>query len=133
MSYETLLEQAYEEVKPIQPCERFEIVPVRGHHEGGRTIISNFSQIACHIRRQPEHLIKFLGKELASSTELSGDRLIISRKLPSTTINSKIKKYVDNFVLCPNCKKPDTELSDENYKTYLKCLACGTKKEIHKI
>lgn len=133
MDYETLLNEAYENVEATEEVERFEILKVKGHHEGTRTILSNFAQVVANIRRSPEHLLKFLSKELASQCEVKGDRLILSRRLASKDINDKIEKYVNKFVLCPKCAKPDTELSEEGNKAFLKCLACGEKYEVHKI
>ena len=133
MNYEQLLDEAYENVEASEVAERFEILKVEGHHEGVRTIISNFSQIVANVRRAPEHLLKFLSKELASQCEVRGDRLILSRKLSRKNIDDKIEKYVNSFVLCPRCLKVDTELSEEGGKTFLRCLACGEKQEIHKI
>ena len=133
MDYEELLDEAYVNVKETSQCRRFEVLKVKGHHEGTRTVISNFMQIATCVRRTPEHLLKFLTKELASLGEIKGDRLILSRKLPSKNINEKIEKYVNRFVLCPKCRKPDTELSEEGAKLFMRCLACGEKHEVHKI
>lgn len=133
MNYEALLDEAYENVEATSECGRFEILKVKGHHEGTRTVISNFGQVATCVRRAPEHLLKFLTKELASSAEIKGDRLILSRKLASKDINEKIEKYANRFVLCPKCKKPDTELNEEMGKTFLRCLACGEKYEAHKV
>jgi len=133
MGYEDLLEEAYENVEPVKECGRFEVLKVKGHHEGTRTIITNFAQVVTCLRRNVEHVIKFLNKELASSGELKGDRLILSRKLSSKEINEKIGKYVNRFVLCPRCKKPDTELEEDKGKAFLRCLACGEKYEVHKI
>ena len=133
MGYEDLLNEAYEKVEPVEECRRFEMLKVKGHHEGTRTIISNFSQIVANVRRTPAHLLKFLSKELASQCEVRGDRLILSRKLSRKNIDDKIEKYVNSFVLCPKCSKVDTELSEEGGKTFLRCLACGEKYEIHKV
>jgi len=133
MGYDELLDEAYENVEASEEVERFEILKVKGHHEGIRTIISNFTQIVANVRRTPEHFLKFLTKELASQGEIRGDRLILSRKLASKDINDKIEKYVNSFVLCPKCSKPDTELVEEDGKSFLKCLACGEKREVHKI
>ncbi|MFH1521572.1 MAG: translation initiation factor IF-2 subunit beta [archaeon] len=133
MNYEALLDEAYKNVKATIECGRFEILKVKGHHEGTRTIISNFMQVAMCVRRTPEHLLKFLTKELASSGEIKGDRLILSRKLSSKDINEKIERYVNRFVLCPKCKKPDSELNEEGGKVFLRCLACGEKREVQKI
>lgn len=132
--YEKLLDEAYEKVKvTIDKGDRFEILKVKGHHEGVRTMITNFGQVVACVRRSPEHLLKFLTKELASSGEINGDRLILSRRLSSKDINAKIKKYVNRFVLCPRCKKSDTELNEEGGKMFLRCLACGEKCEVHRI
>jgi translation initiation factor 2 subunit 2 len=133
MNYEELLTQAYENIVPLEVSKRFEIPKVEGHHEGTKTILTNFLKITSFLRRKPEHLAKFLGKELATSMELSGERLILSRKLPSKEINEKIEKYTNQFVLCPKCKKPDTEIISEENKTFIRCLACGGKYEIHKL
>jgi translation initiation factor 2 subunit 2 len=132
-NYEKMLDEAYENVEVTEECERFEILQVEGHHEGTRTVISNFSRVCQCIRRDPQHLMKFLSKELASQGEIKGDRLVLSRKLSSKDVNEKIKKYVDRFVLCPKCGKPDSELSEEGGKLYLRCLACGEKHEVHRI
>ncbi len=129
-NYEALLDKAYENVKVNEECCRFEVLKVKGHHEGIRTIISNFGQIVACLRRSPEHVMKFLGKELASSVEMKGDRLVLSRRLASKEINEKIERYVKRFVLCPKCGKPDTEL-EVGAKAFLRCLACGNKQEVH--
>ena len=127
-SYEKLLEQAYKKVKPITSSgERFEIPKVEGMLEGNKTIITNFMQICSHLRRKPEHLIKFLGKELAAYAFKDGDRLILNRKILSARINEKITEYVKEFVLCRECKKPDTELVKQDEFLFIHCLACGAK------
>ncbi len=133
MSYEKLLDEAYKTVHVNEESSRFEIIKVSGHHEGTKTIITNFGKVVAYLRRKPEHLLKFLGKELGIQGELSKDRLILSRKLPSKIINEKISEYSRQYVVCAKCGKPDTELSEENGKTFIRCLACGHKREVHKI
>jgi len=133
MDYEQLLDEAYKTVEVSEECERFEVVKVKGHHEGVRTIINNFSKVAACLRRRPEHLLKFLGKELGIQGEIKGDRLIISRKVSSKDVNAKVDKYAKMYVICAKCGKPDTELGDEGGRTFVRCLACGNKHEVHKI
>ena len=133
MSYEDLLDAAYDEVEVSEESERFEIVKVKGHHEGVRTVINNFLKVAACLRRKPEHLLKFLGKELGIQGEMKGERLILSRKLSSKDINAKIEKYAKMYVVCVKCRKPDSELSEESGKLFVRCLACGNKHEVHKI
>jgi translation initiation factor 2 subunit 2 len=133
MNYEELLNEAYENVEATEESTRFEILKVKGHHEGIRTVISNFSQVATCVRREPAHLLKYLTKELASQAELHGDRLVLSRKLTSKDVNDKIEKYTQKFVVCSKCGKPDTELDNEGQKVFVRCLACGEKHEVPKI
>jgi len=122
-----LLEKAYKEVKPVKSSERFEIPKVKGLIEGNKTIITNFSQICSALRRQPEHLSKFLLRELATPGVLQKERLILSRKVSMERIDEKIASYVEEFVLCKECKKPDTELIKQDNFMFLHCLACGAK------
>jgi len=129
-NYEELLNKAYKEVKPIKDNERFEIPKIEGHIEGRKTILTNFYQIASHLRRNPEHFQKFLLKELATSGQKEGDRLILNNKVPSAKINQKIEQYVKEFVLCKECKKPDTELIKQDRLTFVHCLACGAKHSV---
>jgi len=129
--YEKLLGEAFEKVKPMEFCDRFEVKKVEGRHEGTKTVITNFGQIAVCLRRDPEHISKFLFKELASPGNIDGERLVLTRKLSSVQINERVGKYVDKFVRCSNCGKPDTELVKEGDKLYLKCMACGNKKLVH--
>jgi translation initiation factor 2 subunit 2 len=130
-SYEKLLEEAYEKIKKSEGNgERFEIPKAEGRFEGKKTIITNFAQIVSIFRRNPEHLQKFLLKELAASGQKEGDRLLLNIKVPSLRINQKIEEYANEFVICKECGKPDTELSREDRITFIKCMACGAKHSV---
>ena len=130
-SYENLLESAYKKVKPIKDSgERFEIPKIQGHAEGTKTILTNLSQIASTLRREQEHLLKFLLKELATSGKIKDSRVILQRKIPSAKINEKIQDYTNEFVLCKECKKPDTELTKQDRFLFIHCLACGAKHSV---
>jgi len=129
--YEKLLEQAYKEVKQVGSSNgRFEIPKLQGHFEGRKTILTNFFQIASHLRRKPEHFQKFILKELAASGQIEGERLVLNLKVPSAKINQKVEQYVKEFVLCKECTKPDTELKKQDRLTFIHCLACGAKHSV---
>lgn len=130
-SYEQLLEKAYSKVKVVEgSSERFEIPNVQGNVTGNNTFITNFVQIVDYLRRPPEHLAKFLQKELAVSGRIDNSRLILKTKLNSSKVNEKIEKYAKEFVICPVCGKPDTEIISEKGIKYKHCLACGAKSPI---
>ena len=108
--------------------ERFEIPKVLGHMQGNRTIISNFLQIASALRRDVEHLLKYVLKELATPGEIKkSGALILGTKVPASRINDKIRHYANEFVLCIECGKPDTQIVREGELNYMKCTACGAK------
>jgi len=133
-TYEKLLEEAYGKVKRVEDTEetRFKVPKVEGYFEGKKTILTNFFQIADHIRRGPEHFQKFILKELATSGQKDGDRFILNNRVPSKKINQKVEEYLKEFVLCRECGKPDTELIKEpqSRMTFIHCLACGAKHSV---
>lgn len=133
-NYETLLKKAYDRVKVVSSSsERFEIPKVQGQVAGKATIITNIKPIADYLRRDLEHLAKFLQKELATSGKVENDRLILNTKATSQKVNDKIIMYAREFVICPECHKPDTEIITEKGIKFKHCLACGAKSPIHKI
>jgi translation initiation factor 2 subunit 2 len=128
-NYEALLKQAYKEIKVVDTSngERFEIPKVKGKVAGKNTIITNIYEIASYIRRPIEHIAKFLQKELAVSGKLEKNALFLKTRLNSSKVNDKIEQYVKTFVLCGECKKPDTEIISEKGIKFKHCLACGAK------
>src|SRR3989338_3333748 len=129
MDYRKLLKEARDNLtKSVFDKERFEIPNVMGHIQGNRTIISNFIQIAGIIRREPEHLLKYVLKELATPGEIKkSGSVIVGTKVPASRINEKIRKYANEYVLCTECGKPDTKIMKEVDFASLKCMACGAK------
>lgn len=130
-SYEELLKKAYQKVKVVsKSSERFEIPKVQGQVAGKNTIITNISQISSYIRRPLDQLAKFLQKELAAAGKIENDRLILNTKLNSQKVNEKIELYTKEFVICPVCTKPDTEIISEKGIKFKHCLACGAKSPV---
>ncbi|MBS3147843.1 translation initiation factor IF-2 subunit beta [Candidatus Woesearchaeota archaeon] len=129
MEYEALLKRARERLpQSVFEKERFEIPKARGHLEGNKTLITNFTQIAGVLRRPMEHLLKYVLKELATPGDVNRSGLLfLGSKVPASRINDKIRQYALEFVLCPDCGKPDTEIKQEGDFSFLKCSACGAK------
>ena len=77
-TYEKLLDSAYSNLKPISHSgERFEIPIIEGHLEGTKTILNNIPQISSYLRREQDHLLRYLLKSLATpgsikNTAISG-------------------------------------------------------------
>jgi translation initiation factor 2 subunit 2 len=130
-AYEKLLDKAYSEVKVVGGSGgRFEIPKVKGQVSGNSTFITNIRQIADYLRRDVMHLAKFLFKELAVFGRVDGSRLVLKTKLNSVKVNEKVEKYAKEFVICPVCGKPDTEIVSEKGVKMKHCLACGANSPI---
>jgi translation initiation factor 2 subunit 2 len=132
MEYDLLLKRARTHLpEAVFEKERFEIPKVLGHFEGNKTIISNIQQIANILRRDVEHLLKFLLKELATPGEIRRSGILVfGAKIPASRINDKIRQYAHDFVLCAICGKPDTEIKKEGSFLILRCSACGNKQNV---
>ncbi len=133
-SYEQLLQKAETELpEKVAGSERFVLENVKGHLEGNKTVIINLRKIAKDIGRDESHLLKYLLRELATPGKYDRERAIFGTKVAASIINKKINKYVSEFVYCSECGKPDTKLVEEKEVTYLRCLACGSKKPVKRI
>ena len=133
MNYNDMLEKAKSEVpEEFTSCNRFEIPEVQTQREGNKTRITNFKSLASSFGREKKHLSKFLLKELGTAGHVDGDELILQGKFRRNKIDRKIKKYCDTYVLCKECKRPDTKIVKEKGVTILRCEACGARKSIEK-
>lgn len=101
--------------------------------QGNRTFITNFTDIANSIRRDPKHLAKFLFRELAKPGHVNDNRLVLQGKAMKNLIQNKIDTYMKEFVLCKECNRPDTHIVKEDRLIFLKCEACGAKQPLRRI
>jgi len=129
MDYKELLQRAKANAPAgLQEKERFEIPKVLGHVEGNKIIITNFQVIATTLRREEEHLLKYLLRELAAPGYVRNGRLVLGTKIGASKVNQKVKEYADEFVFCHECGKPDTDIKREGQLHTLVCSACGARR-----
>ena len=130
--YEDLLDDAYTQVPAkLSSGERFEIPKLESFSEGNKTIIKNFKVVVDKIRREPDFLSKHLSKELAVPVEIAGDRLILARKLSGDIVNKKLEEFVVKYVICKQCKRPDTHIQELGHGLrQLVCESCGARMAI---
>lgn len=134
LDYEDLLRRARSQLPEItSKWERLEIPKLQYTIVGMRTIINNFTEVAEVINRDPQHLLKFLSGELATAAVLQESRAIFQGKFPRETLEKLIQRYVETFVTCPVCKRPDTKIIKEKRLSFLVCEACGAKSSVKSI
>jgi translation initiation factor 2 subunit 2 len=124
--YDKLLERVWSNLpEKLKKHDRFEIPEADAFIEGNVTIVRNFNDIAASFNRGADHILKFLSKELAAPGNIDGSRLIIQRKLKKQIVDDKIKAYASEFVICHECGRPDTKVSELEGQKVVKCEACG--------
>lgn len=132
--YQKLLDRAWKNLpEKVLKEERFEMPKADVVIAGNRTLIRNFNEIATTLNRKPEHIMKFFLKELATSGEIVGNKAEFQGKFGTWIINTKIELYAKNYVLCPECGKPDTTITKEERVSLLKCGACGARHPVKRI
>jgi translation initiation factor 2 subunit 2 len=55
---------------------------------------------------------------------------MLKGKVPPKRIKEKIVSYVKTYILCGECKAPDTRFMREGRTTLLKCQACGATRPV---
>ena len=130
-SYKEMLARARSQLpQQVSEYKRFVTPKVRSSTIGMRTIVHNFGEICNMLNREPTHLLKFLTREMATKAGVEGGRAIFQGKFQSDIIERLIERYVNEFVVCPVCKRPDTKIIKEKRFTFLICEACGARSSI---
>ncbi len=126
--YDKLLDRAIDQLpQKVFETKRFNVPRAYSVIQGNRTIIQNFKEIAEALNRDPQHVLKFLLRELGTAGNLEGSRAIMQGKFTHYLINDRIDDYVKRFIMCHECNRPDTRIVREDRIFLLKCEACGAK------
>ncbi len=132
--YEELLKRARSQIPEItSKRERLELPKLRCSMIGMRTIIYNFKDIANVLDRDPQHLLKYLTRELATAATMQESRVIFQGKFSQETLERLIQRYIENLVMCPICKRPDTKIVKEKRLSFLVCQACGARSSVQQL
>ena len=126
--YEQLLNRAIDQLPPeVFEHKRFKIPKAYSDIQGNRTFIKNFKDVSEDLNRDPQHVLKFLLRELGTAGNLEGSRAILQGKFTHYLINEILEDYVEKYVICHECNRPDTKIIREDRIFILKCAACGAK------
>ena len=127
------LDRALKQVPEIKGSgERFVVPDPKLLTEGKTTVLENFAVIVDKLNREPEHIFKFLLRELGTAGKMDGSRAIFQRKLTSSMISELISAYVKEYVTCSECGRPDTHLIKSERVLTLRCDACGAHRPVTK-
>lgn len=94
---------------------------------GNRTIFRNYAEFPKLIRRDPNRVLMYLAKELATAASLDGERAIFIGRKDKESFSQLLQRYVKEGVICTVCGSPDTHLEKDKRMWFLVCEACGAR------
>ncbi|MFQ6107176.1 MAG: translation initiation factor IF-2 subunit beta [Thermoplasmata archaeon] len=131
LDYDTLLRRARDNLpERIITRERFKVPEVDVFLEGKTTVFRNLEEIASAINREPSQILVYLLRELGTAGTIDGKRVVFKGRVPASQIENRLKGFIETFVLCSECRRPDTRLVKEGRVTLLECDACGAHRPV---
>lgn len=108
------------------------IVKIESKSSVLRTLILNSNEIGKSLKRDPAEIIKYFGDALKSSTKYNAEKNIAILNGPHRVneLTDLLKKYIETFVVCSNCKSCETNYYYHKRCFYLTCQNCNTKNEL---
>jgi translation initiation factor 2 subunit 2 len=132
--YEDLLKRARSQIpEVVSKRERLELPRISLSIIGMRTMVYNFKEVAEALNRDSQHLLKFLTREMATAATMQEARVIFQGKFSRETLERLVRRYMESFVTCPVCKRPDSKIVKEKRLSFLVCEACGAKSSVRQL
>lgn len=124
--YDDMLKRAREEVpEDIGEEEQFKAPTVKVRAESGQTVILNWNELLRAANDQEKILLRFLSHQLATHGRITQGKVEFKGNLSSRKINNLVEEFVDKYIICSECGRPDTKLKKEKKHLLKKCQACG--------
>jgi translation initiation factor 2 subunit 2 len=129
--YSQLLDRAKSKLPhETEVHERLKIPEPDVMFEGKTTVIRNFSDIAGMIRRDPAHMIGYILRELGTAGTLEGKRAVLKGNVGMSQITDRLARYIDEYVTCSECNRPDTRIVKDGRVQILVCETCGAHRPV---
>ncbi|MFB6117841.1 translation initiation factor IF-2 subunit beta [Halosegnis sp.] len=128
MSYDDHLDRAMSRADASGSAGRFSLPDPELRADGNFTLFENFQETIDRLGRGEDRVMKYLQSELgtAASIDESG-RLRLTGSFKQRRVRDALESYADDYVLCPECGLPDTNLDETDGTTYRQCEACGER------
>ncbi|XP_031265635.1 eukaryotic translation initiation factor 2 subunit beta-like [Pistacia vera] len=96
-----------------------------------KTVFVNFMDLCKTMHRQAEDVMTFLLAEMGTSGSLDGQqRLVVKGRFPPKNFEGILHRYINEYVICNDCRSPDTILTKENRRFFLGCEQCGSVRSV---
>jgi Domain found in IF2B/IF5 len=95
-------------------------------------VIPNITDVANSLHRSPGEVNKFFGTELGAQSKYTpeNDKAVVNGAHTDAALQELMHRYIEKFVLCPNCRLPESEYKIKNECIFHRCKACGAKEMV---
>lgn len=134
--YDKLLDRARSQVPEDafkKSGERFQVPAVQIMLQGNRSIWQNFQEIINILNRPGKEVLKFVSGQLGTAGNMEGGNALFNGKFNTEQVDEVLNRYVDSYVTCPVCTRPDTDITKDGAAYYLICSACGARTSIRPV
>jgi translation initiation factor 2 subunit 2 len=134
--YDSLLDRARSQIPEDafkKSGERFQVPSVQLIVQGNRSLWQNFQDIINVLNRPGKEVLKFVSGQLGTAGSIEGGIAIFNGKFTPEGVSDLVDRYIDSYVTCPVCSRPDTEIVKEDKKYVLRCSACGARTAIRPV
>jgi len=115
--------------------ERIFIKPPNITREGKKkTIWANFTEICTQLNRPTSHFCEFLFSELGTTGSIDKNGYLVIRGVfQSKNIESLIRRYIKDYVVCTSCRSLNTVMTKEDRLNFLDCNDCHSRRTVSAI
>jgi translation initiation factor 2 subunit 2 len=134
--YDKLLERARSQVPEDafkKSGERFQVPDVQLILQGNRSIWQNFQEIINILNRPGKEVLKFVSGQLGTAGTIEGGNVFFNGKFNVEQVADVLNRYIDSYVICPVCTRPDTVIQKDGATYFLACSACGARTSIRPV
>jgi translation initiation factor 2 subunit 2 len=134
--YDKLLDRARSQVPEDafkKSGERFQVPDVQLIVQGNRSIWQNFQEIINILNRPGKEVLKFVSGQLGTAGNMEGGNALFNGKFNTEQVNEVLNRYIDSYVICPVCTRPDTDIEKSRNVYLLVCSACGAQTAIRPV
>ena len=128
--YDDLLSKArasLEKISTKSSLNRLELPDPQVLWVGNKTILRNYAEYPKLFRRDPDRVLMYLAKELATAASIDADRAIFIGRKDKASFMQLFQKYMSDNVTCPVCGSPDTHIETVSRLHFRVCEACGAR------
>jgi len=134
--YESLLDRARSQVPEDafkRSGERFQVPDIQLMVQGNRSFWQNFQDIISILNRPGKEVLKYVAGQLATAGNIEGSNAIFNGKFAPEQVHDVLNRYIESYVICPVCTRPDTNMAKEGNAYYLVCQACGARTSVRPV